>query len=88
MATIFITKYLPEGARVREDGRNGRWNIMYPRRPTWSISWTDRGVSAAVDMCLLTAWEFHGTAVETRPRWDLGDLAARVTDADASLPTV
>ena len=49
-----------------------------------SVSWTLRGVPAAVNLALFRGWSLHGVATECVPRWDLSELAVAVANAEST----
>ena len=73
-ATAFLCKHLPPDTSCRADLKYGRWNISYAGYRHRQVSWTRRGVDAAVHLALLTAWGFHTEAADEGPRWSVLEL--------------
>ena len=77
-ANAYIHKHLPPFTTCRIAKSDGRWYISYARLRRRSVSWTQRGLEAAVDLVLAIAWGFHEETTELQPKWCLSSLHKRV----------
>ena len=75
--TTYLTRNAPSTTEYVQDDYNQRWRVISHSGQWKSVSWTRRGMEAAVALSLYHGWRLHKEYTGENATFDMDDLLAQ-----------